>query len=136
MKKGLVVGISVVLVIVGFIMYWQQSANPVVAPGAEGYVKYSPAQLEERLDKGEKPVLVDVRLGYEFAAGHIPGALNIPLGQLKNLVSELSQDKEIIFVCHDGPMGDMAANYLLEQGYTKVGNLVGGMGAWSGPLVK
>ncbi|MDA8234963.1 MAG: rhodanese-like domain-containing protein [Clostridia bacterium] len=133
MKKTSLIGIIVVLVIVGFFFYNQQRVTPA---GSEGYVKYSPAQLEERLDTGEQPVLVDVRFGYEFATGHITGAINIPLGQLKDRVKELSKEKEIIFVCHDGPMGDMAANYLLEQGYTKVGNLVGGMGAWSGPLVK
>jgi len=136
MKKASVILVLLVLAVTGYLFYQQRSAGTGANPGPEVYVKYTSEQLQQRLDKGEKPILVDVRLAYEYGAGHIPGAVNIPLGQLKNRVTELDKDKEIIFVCHDGPMGDMAAEYLLEEGFAKVGNLNGGMGAWTGPLEK
>lgn len=80
-------------------------------------------------------VIVDVREPELFAAGHIPGAINIPWPEAKQRVpSELDPAHDIVLVCHSGPMGDELAEILDERGFTQVRNLTGGMNRWTGPL--
>lgn len=88
-------------------------------------------ELKERLANGEKPFIVDVREPYEYDEFNI-GALNIPLGSLPQRLEELEahKDEEIILHCRSGARSGNAKAYLLQQGYPKVRNLLGGMLAW------
>jgi adenylyltransferase/sulfurtransferase len=91
----------------------------------------SPKELKTRLDKGDKLVLVDVREEWEYALAKLDGSILIPLGTLPQSLARLNQDSEIIAICHHGMRSADATNFLIQQGFQKVKNLVGGIDAWS-----
>lgn len=72
-----------------------------------------------------KPLLLDVRTPLEFASGHIPDAINIPVDDLRNRLAELPQDRPIVAYCQVGQRGYLATRVLMQAGF-KVSNLGGG----------
>jgi len=74
--------------------------------------------------------LIDVREVDEYVAGHLPGAVNIPLSTLQLRYAEVQNDKPIVLVCARGGRSAMAAEFYAGQGYTELYNLVGGTMAW------
>lgn len=91
----------------------------------------SPKELKKSLDNGEKLVLVDVREEWEYSLARVDGSILIPLGTLPQSLAQLNRDSEIIAICHHGMRSADATNFLLQQGFQKVKNLVGGIDAWS-----
>ncbi|MBU6434567.1 MAG: rhodanese [Nitrospirae bacterium] len=91
----------------------------------------SPKELKTRLDKGDKLVLVDVREEWEYSLAKLDGSILIPLGTLPQSLTRLNRDSEIIAICHHGMRSADATNFLLQQGFPNVKNLVGGIDAWS-----
>jgi adenylyltransferase/sulfurtransferase len=91
----------------------------------------SPKELKARLDKGDKLVLVDVREDWEYSLAKIEGSTLIPLGTLPQSLAQLNRDSEIIAICHHGMRSADATNFLLQQGFSTVKNLVGGIDAWA-----
>nr|WP_226682410.1 sulfurtransferase TusA family protein [Sutcliffiella horikoshii] len=85
------------------------------------------AKLEEEI------TVLDVREPAEYAFGHIPGAVSVPLGDLEGGIAELDKEKETYVICRTGSRSDMAAQKLTELGFTKVKNVVPGMSKWEGP---
>ncbi len=74
--------------------------------------------------------LVDVRSPAEFAAGHLPGAVNVPLGELARRMAKLgAKDAPIVLYCASGARSAHAKRLLAAGGFTRVRNL-GPMGAW------
>lgn len=88
-------------------------------------------ELAAKLEAGI--TVLDVREPAEFAFGHIPGAVSVPLGDLETGVTELDKEKETYIVCRTGSRSDMAAQKLTELGFTNVKNVVPGMSKWEGP---
>lgn len=89
-------------------------------------------ELWQRLQRKEKLVVLDVRPREEFEAGHIPGAVSIPLAELRKRVKELPKSKQIVAYCR-GPlcaMAPQAARYLQQKGY-KVKKLAEGAPDWA-----
>ena len=88
-------------------------------------------ELKARLDRGEKPILIDVREPYEFEDFNINGRL-ISLGNIQAALPDLEDfmDEEIIIHCHSGARSAAATDFLTKQGFTNVKNLTGGMVAW------
>jgi rhodanese-related sulfurtransferase len=74
-------------------------------------------------------VILDVREDYEWEAGHIDGALHIPLEQLPERLDSLDPDVDLNVICRTGGRSFRATNWLTQNGYTAF-NVVGGMGAW------
>ena len=70
--------------------------------------------------------LLDVREPAELAVEHVPGAVNIPLGQLRARLGELPRDREIIVICRSGQRAYYATRILLQNGF-KARDLSGGM---------
>lgn len=109
------------------------AAPPADAPAsAEGARRDSDvAGLKAGLDAGEVPVLVDVRTAEEYAAGHVPGAVNIPVDELSSRLDEIEKHKEgeVWVICQSGGRSATAADLLAKQGYRAV-NVDGGTGAW------
>ena len=70
-------------------------------------------------------VLVDVRDPDEFEEGHIPGAINLPLNDLRSRLAELPRDRELWLYCRVGQRGYYAARLLMQHGF-RVRNLPGG----------
>jgi rhodanese-related sulfurtransferase len=73
--------------------------------------------------------LVDVRTPEEFAAGHVPGAKNVPVGELAGRLGELDPTVETWVICEAGGRSAAAARQLRTAGYTAV-DVTGGMQAW------
>jgi len=74
----------------------------------------------------EKTVLIDVRTPEEFSLGTIEGAKNIPVDELRNRLSEIPQDREIIIFCQVGLRAYIASKILRQKEYKNVKNLSGG----------
>jgi adenylyltransferase/sulfurtransferase len=79
---------------------------------------------------GNQPYLLDVREVQEFVTGRIPGAVNIPLGQLAERVAEIPTDQTIVVICAQGVRSAMAATFLAQTGYTDLYNLIDGTFGW------
>ncbi|MBJ3788098.1 sulfurtransferase TusA family protein [Bacillus sp. OA1] len=92
------------------------------------------AELEEIVLSGEECIIVDVREAAEFAFGHIPSAISVPLGELGS--AELDQTKQIYVVCRTGNRSDVACHMLKEKGYANVKNVIPGMLEWKGNVEK
>ncbi len=90
----------------------------------------TPEQLKERMDAGEKLALIDVREEDEVAAGMIPGALHIPMGDIPARLEEISRTDEVILICRSGARSGRVQEYLEAQGYAGLKNMVGGMLQW------
>ena len=91
----------------------------------------SPKELKARLDKGDRLVLVDVREEWEYSLAKLDNSILIPLGTLPQSLTRLDRDSEIIAICHHGMRSADATDFLLQQGFPNVKNLVGGIDAWS-----
>ena len=74
-----------------------------------------------------KVALIDVRTPEEYALGTIPGAVNVPLDELRERLEELPRDRALWLFCGVGLRGYLASNILRGQGYREVRNLVGGI---------
>src|SRR6188474_2510876 len=94
-------------------------------------VVISPKELKTRLDKGDNLVLLDVREDWEYSLAKIDGSILVPLGTLPQSLTRLNRESEIIAICHHGMRSADATNFLLQQGFSNVKNLVGGIDAWS-----
>ena len=73
--------------------------------------------------------LVDVREPAEFREGHIPGAVNIPMGQLSARLAEIDRDRPVCVVCASGNRSAAMTDVLTAAGYDAA-NVVGGTRAW------
>lgn len=83
-----------------------------------------------RLQLEEGAILVDVREMREWRSGHAPQAKHIPLGEIDRKLGQLPRDKTIIVTCASGMRSRTGTKKLLAQGFARVLNLSGGMGAW------
>ena len=92
----------------------------------------SASQLAAGIKANNAWQIVDVREPNEFATGHIPKAVNIPLGNLTNHLNKIAKDKEVILVCLNGSRSFTAWQTLTQKGYApnNVKVLVGGMEQW------
>jgi molybdopterin/thiamine biosynthesis adenylyltransferase/rhodanese-related sulfurtransferase len=98
-----------------------------------GVPEMTVTELKERLDRGERIEILDVREPYEWQIGNLEpfGAKLIPLGQLRERANELDPDAEIVLVCRTGNRSRRAAEHLQAVGFQRVWNLAGGMCSWS-----
>lgn len=90
----------------------------------------TPKELKEKLDRGEKVNILDVREPQEIALATLGGTA-IPLGDLSRRFSELDPSAEIVCLCHHGIRSAHAVGLLRHHGFTNVHNLVGGIDRWS-----
>jgi NADPH-dependent 2,4-dienoyl-CoA reductase/sulfur reductase-like enzyme/rhodanese-related sulfurtransferase len=77
------------------------------------------------LPEAERPWLVDVRTAKEYSDGHIPGAVNIPVDELRDRLAELPQGRPLAVYCQVGQRGYIATRLLRQHGH-KAANLSGG----------
>jgi rhodanese-related sulfurtransferase len=75
-------------------------------------------------------LLLDVRENDEWDAGHVSGAVHIPLGQLVERVDEMPDDRQVVVICRSGARSARAAAFLASSGFDAI-NLAGGMHAWA-----
>jgi rhodanese-related sulfurtransferase len=114
---------------------------PTAAPGAATPAQSAPVAVQplpaevstaDALALREAGAFVlDVRQPEEWAAGHIPGATLIPLGELPSRVAEVPKDRPVVVVCHSGNRSAKGRAVLLGAGYPAVTSMAGGMTAWA-----
>ena len=75
-------------------------------------------------------IYVDVRTPSELNEGFAPNAVNIPLGDLKARLAELPKDKDLLVYCRSGRRSEVASNFLMQNGYDRVYNVLGGFNAY------
>lgn len=99
--------------------------------------KMNPLYWREMLEVDtNKVALIDVRTVEEYASGTIPGAINIPVDDLRDRLSELPTDRPIWLFCGVGLRGYLASNILKARGYKEVRNLIGGITTYNSATAK
>ena len=100
-----------------------------------------PNELLKRISEKQAPVILDVRSGFEYARGHIQGAIHAPT--LKILFGRVNipgnKRDELVVTCEHGPRAMFARSVLAQRGYTDITLLDGHMAAWRKdrlPIVK
>lgn len=109
----------IIIAIVAAFLVWRM--KPM-----KGVQSMSAAQLKNVLNDKDK-VFVDVRTQVEFKGRNIPQFKNIPLG---SSFDKLPKDKEIVVICQSGMRSSQACKQLKKQGFERVTNVRGGMGAY------
>lgn len=91
-----------------------------------------PRILAGKIASGHPPAVIDVRTGFEFKAGHIPGAINAPVWKILLRLVPLPEDKdaELVVLCELGPRAMMGKALLGLLGYRHVTLLAGHMSVW------
>ena len=85
--------------------------------------------VEDLRDRASTSQLIDVRSPSEFAAGHIPGAINIPMDQIEARLDDLAPAKPVVLICQMGKRARMTAG-LLEPCKLQISVLDGGTSGW------
>ena len=91
-----------------------------------------PTELDPTSPVPDGSVLLDVREQDEWDAGHAPGAVHIPLGDLPARYGELDADTQVLVICHSGGRSARATQWLNEAVGLDATNLDGGILAWQG----
>ena len=97
---------------------------------AGSYPDVTADELEARRVTGEVEV-VDVRNPSEFEAGHVPGAVNLPLGRLAARLGEVPHGRPLVVHCQSGARAGVAIALLMARGFGDVAHLAGDWAAWS-----
>ena len=95
------------------------------------YRTISPAEYAERVARGERVRLIDVREPEEHELSRVEGAELLPLSRFQEWQSTLDAAEEIVVMCHHGVRSAQVCAYLAGQGFTKMVNLAGGIERWS-----
>ena len=90
----------------------------------------SVCDLKSAITRGDAPQVLDMRTPGEWESGHIEGARHIPLPKLAGSLSQLPKDAPLAVICGSGYRSSLAASLLLARGFTRVQNVMGGMGAY------
>jgi hydroxyacylglutathione hydrolase len=104
---------------------WTSRTHPI-----KSMRQTTPADLRREISSNDLQI-VDVRNGYEWAAGHIAGAENIPLAHLAGRAKELDPKRPVVVHCQMGGRSAVAASVLEARGFRSVTNLAGGYKAWA-----
>ena len=94
-------------------------------------MQISAKEVNERVGRGDKLLLVDVREQWEYDLAKIPGAKLIPLGTLPANLNTLLDADEVICYCHHGMRSLDAAVWLRQQGVESAKSMAGGIERWS-----
>lgn len=120
-------------ILYGGLVAWEKDGHPlipasVVKPKPQGDI--AAGELQARRQASETIVVVDVRTIQDFAAGHLPGALSIPLEELADAIDVLDKASEIVVYDRLPQRSKVAVRQLAEAGLT-ARSLSGGIGAWA-----
>lgn len=93
----------------------------------------SVAELKERLDRGERLTIIDVREPEEWKIANLGehGARLIPMGELVDRLDEIDAGDEVVVQCRSGNRSATVTRFLRSRGYDRVWNLEGGILAWA-----
>lgn len=75
-------------------------------------------------------VVIDVREQWEYDEAHIPGVLHLPMNDIPGKLDEIPTDKSVVLTCRSGNRSNQVTQYLQENGFENVHNMLGGIVAW------
>ncbi len=92
----------------------------------------TPQELARRIKSKQPPAIIDVRTGFEFRSGHIPGAIHTPTWKILLRLAHLPTDREaeLVVTCEHGPRAQIVKSLLGALGYRRVTLLDGHMAGW------
>jgi len=96
-----------------------------------GYKNVNPRELKEKLDRGEEPILLDVREPWEFSLARIEGSKLIPMAEIFDRLPDLDPQAETVVICHHGARSAYVTRILDRSGFESAFNLEGGLDAYS-----
>jgi rhodanese-related sulfurtransferase len=110
-----------------------ESTNPAQAPSASTGAVAEIAQQTLLAQPAGESLVLDVRTPEEYAAGHVPNAINVPHDQIEARLAELEARKNgpVVVYCKSGRRAGIAAEALSKAGFTNLLHLTGDMEAWS-----
>jgi rhodanese-related sulfurtransferase len=91
----------------------------------------TPQELKARLDRNDRPLLLDVRQDWETKLCRLDNAVHIPIEEIEVRTDELNPEDEIVVYCHQGVRSAAVADYLRQLGFKDVKNLAGGLDFWA-----
>ena len=95
------------------------------------YKNVTPRELKEKLDRGEEPLLLDVREPWEFSLARLDGSRLLPMAEILDRLPELDPQTETVVICHHGVRSAYVSRFLEHSGFERVYNLEGGLDAYS-----
>ena len=136
--RKLIVALLAILILAGCSAPAAAPSAPAAATAAGEAKTIDVASLPRDVDVQttaalrEQPdvMILDVREQDEWDAGHIPGAVFMPMGQVPDRLSEIPKDKTVIVQCRSGNRSSQVTDFLVQQGFTNVHNMAGGLNAW------
>jgi rhodanese-related sulfurtransferase len=94
-------------------------------------IQIEPREVKQRLDRGDKILIVDVREQWEFDACRIEGAKLVPLRTLPTNLAAFDGAEDVVVYCHHGMRSLDAAAWLRSQGVEKARSMAGGIERWA-----
>jgi rhodanese-related sulfurtransferase len=91
----------------------------------------SPQEFALRRDAGELWQLLDVREGWEIEIASVSESVDIPMAEIPSRFAGLDKSAPVAVLCHSGVRSARVAEFLAQQGFSRVANIVGGIDAWS-----
>ncbi|MBU8567225.1 rhodanese-like domain-containing protein [Virgibacillus pantothenticus] len=95
----------------------------------KGITQLTSQEVKKKL-KDKQVQFIDVRTPQEYKSNHRKPFKNIPLHELAKRTGDLDKQKEVVIICQSGMRSMRAAKMLKKQGFEKIINVKGGMGAW------
>ena len=105
--------------------------SPAQQASAASQWEITPAELKQRLDRGDNLFILDVREPQEYQICRLEGSHLIPLGEIPRRMNELNSADEIVVHCKLGIRSARAVDFLRQAGFKKLKNLTGGIDAWA-----
>jgi rhodanese-related sulfurtransferase len=99
-------------------------ADDFLSPGL------TPAELQQRLDSDQAPLVVDLRTPVEYGIAHIPGAVNVPITELESRIEELRNPNDVLIYCLNGSRTRQAEPILYAHDIDNIYHLEGTLQAW------
>jgi rhodanese-related sulfurtransferase/TusA-related sulfurtransferase len=94
------------------------------------------ADLAALVGSADAPTIIDVREEHEYRAGHIPGAIPVPIEAIESGLDGVDRNAQVVVICRSARRSDYACQILARNGFVNVKNVVPGMSEWTGPIAK
>jgi rhodanese-related sulfurtransferase len=108
-----------------------KTGDDLVNEARQRIVEVSARDVAAMLERGDAPLLLDVREPNEWNLGHLPGAMHVPRGLLETRIERvLPRDRHIVVYCAVGNRSALAADTLARMGYVRVASMIGGIRDW------
>ena len=103
---------------------------PAYVLASNGYLNVNVSEAKQMIETNPSLVILDVRTLEEYNEGHIENAVLIPVSELESRLDELDIEDEILVYCRSGVRSATASQILVDNGFTGVYNMLGGITAW------